>query len=145
MCKNSIEAARPCVLPGILSTGTKPLAVCQSMDRGHTAEAMTTDTFLEKVCHELKSNFVQKWRISPLRCGEHKSKMWLKLQASIRSLLEAFGMFCKIAESLSSISWFFTVSPWDFLCFTYMQRGSVKGKKHDCTLLLANCIEYKDA
>lgn len=146
MCNTSIEAAKPYVLSGILSTGTKPLALCQSMDHAHTVEAMTTDTFLKKVCLELKSNFVQKWGISPLRCGEHKSKMWLKLQASIRSLLEAFRMFCKITESLNSFSWFFTVTLSDFLCFMYIQRGLVKGqKRHDRTLLLASCIEYEDA
>lgn len=28
-----------------LSIGIQPLAVCQSMDRGYTAESVTTDTF----------------------------------------------------------------------------------------------------
>lgn len=129
MCSTSIEAAKPYVLSGILSTGTKPLALCQSMDHDHTVEAMTTDTFLEKVCLALKSNFVQKWGISPLRCGEHTSKMWLKLQALIRSLLEAFRMFCKITESLNSFSWFFTVTVRFPLLYVYAKRLSQRTKK----------------
>lgn len=49
MCSNSIENS-PHVLPGILSIGIQPLAVCQSMDHGHTAEAVTADTlFWENV------------------------------------------------------------------------------------------------
>lgn len=49
------------LLPGILSGGILPLAVCQSMDHGRTAEAVTTDTFFfffQKMCPGLKSNLV---------------------------------------------------------------------------------------
>lgn len=53
------------------------------------------------------------------------------------------GMFCRITESLHSISSFSTVTPWDdFVCFAHLQRGSVKKekrkrKRRDRTLLLA--------
>lgn len=49
MCSNSTETGRipatVCALRGILSSGIQPLAVCQSMDHGRTAQAVTTDTF----------------------------------------------------------------------------------------------------
>ncbi len=59
MRSNSIEtASRMCYQES--SIGIQPLAVCQSMDHGHTAEGVTTDTFFEKMCFGLKSNLVWK-------------------------------------------------------------------------------------
>lgn len=46
------------VLPAFHSIGIQPLVLCQSMDHGHSTEAVTTDTFSEKMCLGLKSNLV---------------------------------------------------------------------------------------
>lgn len=63
--------------------------------------------------------------------------MWLALKLDVIKAtsidldlcykVPSLGMFCRIAESLYSFPGFSTVTVWDdFICFTYLQRGSVK-------------------
>lgn len=58
MYSSSLVTDSHYVFPGVLSIGIQPLAVCQSMGHGHSAEAVTADTLFEKMCLELKSNLV---------------------------------------------------------------------------------------